>query len=270
MTDRQRFRPFTGDAEAKIRLAQPPIALVVCQLRWPELSQLQGDLAAVAQNFGKSLDGYPLTSSASGTSYTISPDGVTQLPAETVYSWRTIDDSWHVNLSRRTVTLYGTAYTEFADFRERLSRLLGPLEQNLHVPLIERIGVRYVNRVDDPTFVDNVSDFVQPEVMGLCSLNNSTEQAVLQSSINQATYLIGGDVLHARTGILPPGQTFDPAIPPVATNSWVLDLDASAERILTFDATAILEEQGRLADIAYDFFKHVSTDGFIKKFGGDL
>ena len=267
MADRERFRPFTGDTEKRIRLKEAPLALVLCQVRWPDFSHLQGDQTDIARAFGSVLDGYPVISNLHEVAYTITPDGVTQAPGEKIFQWKSVDDTWHVSLSRRFVSLYCTSYTSFPDFLVRLAQVLGALESEVKVPLIERLGVRYVNRITDARLVENLADYVRPEVLGYSGLTGVSGEARLASSANQARYLAEGAALQVRSGLVPAGETVDPAVPPVQMASWVLDLDASLEKTAPFDISVVLGEAGRLSDFAYDFFKYVSTEGFLKEFG---
>lgn len=267
MVDRERIRPFTGDVEKKIRLINPPLALVLCQVRWPDFTHLQGDLTEVARAFGSALDGYPVVSSLHEVAYTITPEGVTQAPGERIHQWRSVDGAWHISLSRRFASLYCTAYTSFPHFLERLEPVLEAIEAQIEIPLIERLGVRYVNRVADARLVDDLRAYVRPEVLGYASLPGKTQDAQLVSNANQARYEFEDAVLQVRSGLVPAGETVDPAVPPLQQPSWVLDLDASSERMEPFDVPAILVEAGRLSDLDYDFFKYISTEGFLREFG---
>lgn len=270
MTDRERFRPFTGDTEKRIRLANAPLALVLCQVRWPDFNHLQGDLTEVAQAFGSALDEYPLVSRIDEVAYTITPEGVTQAPGEMIYQWRSIDDAWHINLSRRFASLYCTSYTSFPDLLARLEQALDVIASKVRIPLIERLGIRYVNRLADPRLVENLAEYVRPEVLGYASLSGETGDAQLVSTANHARYMVDDAALQVRSGLLPADETVDPALTPLQQSSWVLDLDASLERIMPLDVSAVLAEASRLSDIAYDFFKYISTEGFLKEFGEDV
>jgi len=267
MADRVRFRPFTGDTEKKIRLKDAPLALVLCQIRWPEFQHLRGDLSETALAFGSVFDEYPVISDLHEVAYTITPESVTQQLGEKIFQWHSIDGVWHISLSRRFVTLYCTTYTSFPDFLERLKSVLDAVGAHVKVPLIERVGVRYVNQVTDPRLVENLAEYVRPEVLGYSALTGVSEEVRLASGANQARYLVEGAALQVRSGIVPAGETVDPAVSPAQVSSWILDLDASAERVTPFDAPSVLATAGKLSDFAYDFFKYVSTDGFLKEFG---
>ncbi len=267
MADRERFRPFTGDTEKKIRLGNAPLVLVLCQVRWPDFNHLQGDLTELARAFGSTLDDYPIVSSMDEVAYTITPEGVTQIPGERIHQWRSIDGTWHISLSRRFVSLYCTSYTSFPDFRARLELVLDAIASQIKIPLIERLGVRYVNRIATPGLIDNLAEYVRPDVLGYAGLSGETGDAEIVSSANQARYLIDEATLQVRSGLVPADETVDPAVPPLQQPSWVLDLDASSDGMVPFGAASILDQASRLSDIAYDFFKYISTDGFLREFG---
>lgn len=267
MVDRDRFRPFTGDATKKIRLKDAPLALVLCQLRWPDFNHLQSDLAPIAHAFGSALDDYPVISNIHEVAYTITPEGVTQRLGEKVFQWRSLDGVWHVSLSRRFASFYCTTYTSFPDFQGRLKRVLEAIEGQVKIPLVERVGVRYVNRIADPRLVGNLSEYVRPEVLGFRGLAVPPDGVRLVTSANQARYVVDDLALQARSVVVPAGESVDPAVTPVQADSWVLDLDASSEKIVPFDVTAVLATVGRLSDFDYDFFKYVSTEGFLREFG---
>lgn len=268
MAERERFRPFTGDTHKRIRLTSAPLALVLCQIRWPELQHLRSDLTETAEAFGSTLNEYPVISDLHELTYTITPEGVTQQPGEKIYQWHSIDNTWHISLSRRFVTIYCTNYTSFDELLERLTTVLDAVGTHVKVPLLDRIGVRYVNQVTDPRLVENIANYVRPEVLGYSAMAGISEDVLLTSSANHARYIIEDAALQVRSGIVPTGETVDPAVPAAPVPSWVLDLDASIERLVPFDAPSTLKATGRLSDIAYDFFKYVTTEGFLKEFGG--
>lgn len=268
MADRVRFRPFTGDTSKSIRLKSNPLALVLSQVRWPELAHLQSNLKATALDFGSALPEYPIYEEIQEVGYQITPDGVHQSVGDTLYRWASVDRTWHVMLGRRFVSLYSTSYVAFDEFSARMSAVLESVNTHVRAPLVERVGVRYVNRLDDPGLISRLAEYVRPEVLGYLSLSPESQDVRVINSANQVRYAIDDVNLQVRSGILPPNETADPAIPPVPVSSWVLDLDASSEQFEPFDVQSILASAGKLSDVAYDYFKLVTTDGFLREFGG--
>jgi uncharacterized protein (TIGR04255 family) len=268
MSERERFRPFTGDTSKRVLLKEAPLSLVLCQVRWPELNHLQLDMKPLALDFGSKLRDYPIFQESQEVSYTITPEGVKQEAGGTVFQWKSIDATWNVSLGRRFLTLYCTEYSDFTAFSERLALILELLEASINVPLIERIGVRYVNQIVNPLLIEHLGEYVRPDVLGYSSLTPASPEVKLVSNANQALYAVEDVMLQVRSGVVPPGQTVDPAVPAAEAESWVLDLDAFSSNIVPFSVSTALTAAGKLSDTAYDFFKLVVTDGFIHEFGG--
>jgi uncharacterized protein (TIGR04255 family) len=212
--------------------------------------------------------GYPLQSETRSINYLISPEGIASNDAGTMYRWSSLDDSWHITLTRQFATLYCSRYAGFDELQARLRFLINELRGAIEIPFVDRVGVRYVNRLSEAGQTDSLSDLVKPEVLGYKGLPLAGQQAALRESINQATYTVGQAILIVRSGVMPPGQTPDPAVEAVTTESWILDLDASQEERLLFDPDRLIPRAGRLADIAYDYFKYIVTGGYIKRFSG--
>ncbi|GAA1871850.1 hypothetical protein GCM10009715_18410 [Paeniglutamicibacter psychrophenolicus] len=269
MHERERFRPFTGDTSKRILLNDAPLSMVLCQIRWPELGHLQLDMKPRVLEFGSKLSDYPIFQESQEISYTVTPEGVHQGGGGTVFQWRSIDGTWNVSLGRRFLSLYCTDYPGFTIFSERLTKILELLEEHMGVPLIERVGVRYVNQIVDARLIDNLEEYVSPVVLGYSSLVPASPEIMLVSNANQALYSIEDVMLQVRSGMVPADQSVDPAVPAANTESWVLDLDAFNGNVLPFSVPDVLDAVGKLSDTAYDFFKLVVTDGFIREFGGE-
>lgn len=268
MSDRERFRPFTGDATNRILLKESPLPLVLCQVRWPELNHLQLDMRPRALEFGTHLSEYPLFQESQEMSYNLTPEGVQAIGAGTVFQWRSVDGAWNVSLGRRFLSFYCTQYSNFGVFSERLSEVLSYLAGSVGVPVIERVGVRYVNQVANARLLENLSEYVRPEVLGYASLAAASPSVKMTSNTNLALYSVEDVTLQVRSGVVPAGETVDGALPALATESWVLDLDSFTSNTEPFDVAEIVTSAGKLSDTAYDFFKLVVTEGFIKEFGG--
>ena len=263
MTDRVKYRPFTGDSDISVRLVDAPLELVLCQVRWPQFTGLQTEeqLRAITPEFGQAMPEYPLVAETKNVNYVITPDGIASTDAGTVYQWTSVDDVWHVSLSRQFLSLYTTTYGTYDEMDSRLRPILNTLREIVGVRVIDRVGVRYVNRLSDPSDMANLDSIVRPEILGYKALHLQH----MQASTNQATYSLDGAILQVRSGILPPNQTVDPAIALTPSDSWVLDLDASQEVRQILDTDAVAAIASRMSDVAYDYFKAVIAEGFLNR-----
>lgn len=261
MTDRVRFRPFTGDSERRVEMTRAPLALVLVQVRWPEHGRLAVDFKKLALAFGENLDDFPLFQEVVEQGIQITPEGMQPIQGDTSYQWRSVDDVWVVHLTKTFMSLYCAPHDNyrFAELAERLNHLTQLLGSVLQIRLTDRIGVRYVNRVSDQDLMKELPAIFDGSVLGMSGL--AIQPGVqLVNTLSQAIYKTDNVTLHVRSGYLGPGETMDPAIEPVGSQSWVLDLDASEEVRRVFEPGQIQPVAGRLADVAYDFFKLVLKD----------
>ncbi|WP_277959301.1 TIGR04255 family protein [Frigoribacterium faeni] len=269
MTERVRYRPFTGDSETRVRLDTAPLELVLFQMRWPELAYLQNNnLDPIAKAFGLTLTEYPLYSFTPEMSFSVGPAGVQQQEIGTVHQWSSVNGKKHVSLGRTFLSVYSQDYRGWPEFASDLESVLALLHASLDVRFVASVGVRYLNRIADRDLMGRLDQLVTPQVLGYQALPAAAAPDVsLVQNLNQAQFMVGGASLQVRSGVMAPGTTLDPSVTPVAGASWVLDIDSTAEVGTAFDLEDVLKRTGRLSDTAYDFFKFVIKTGFIDHFG---
>lgn len=262
MANREKYRPFTGVTGRKLQLVDPPLALVLVQIRWPEHAKLARDLETLALDFGALLEAFPLFERRIDEGLEITPHGIRQIPGDPAYQWKTVDDVWTVTLTRFSVSVHCVRHVgyNFGELQVHLKRVLELVSDVLQVRTISRVGVRYVNRLSSPEALARRHEAFSPEILGYSELKVG-ESVELGQTMSQAVYRIDDVNLQARSGILVPGQTVDPAVAPLHQPAWVLDIDASVEQKVIFDAAAVLATVGRLADVDFDFFTLVVKDG---------
>lgn len=268
MTNRERYRPFTNDASLRVRLDAAPLEFVLCQVRWPTLAALQGDIRPIAERFGAQLVGLPLYSEAQEMSIEVTPGGVKQSPTGTVYQWNSADRAMGVSFTRNFVAITSKSYVDYDTFAGQLREVLDALNGVTTIPLVERIGVRYLNRIVDQDHLARIDQLVRPELLGHQALSPATSDAQIIQALTQSLFQVGNGYLQARSGFLAAGETIDPTVEALSTQSWVLDIDSFRQNEMVFSVDGILGEAGRLSDAAYDFFKLVIRQGFIEAFEG--
>ena len=267
MTERVRFRPFTGTADKSVRLTDPPLAMVLCQVRWPALTTLstpdQSLFRTAAFRFGEALPDFPLISETKSVNYVITPNGITAGEGGSVFQWSSVDGFWHVSLAAQFMSLYCTCYDGYETFEARLRPTLEVLRDALQIQLVDKVAIRYVNRLSDPNDIANLTQLIDAAVLGYPALS---QQLPLRST-NQATYRVDDVTLQVRSGMIPAGETVDPAIAPVTEQSWILDLDASQEATQLLDTETVLKLASRLSDTGYDYFAHfIANEAFVARF----
>lgn len=271
MTDRLRFRPFTGDVDRHITMLDPPLVLVLAQIRWPEHAQFNRDFEKLAFDFGDQLEEFPLYNELEEAGVQITPEGIRPFKGQKAYQWRSVDNVWTIHLTRQFVSIYCTKHSDyrFSELRSRLHVVTDLLQSTLHVRSIDRVGVRYVNRISDPRLLSGLDQVFTPAVLGYAQLVVPAN-VELVSNITHGLYRAEDVLLQTRSGRLGSGETVDPSVPPINKPSWVLDLDAFVERQQILDPNDLFVTAQRLADAAYDFFKLVLIEGAEQRLDGSV
>src|SRR5690606_32147607 len=113
-------------------------------------------------------------------------------------------------------------YTSRDDFLDRLKRVFAALVAHVDPKVIDRLGMRYIDRVTGPNLKD-LPQLVRSEVCGVlstplvCHTHHSISEAVfvLPENAGQVT---------TRWGLVPAHGTVDPAaVDAIDEPSWLLD-----------------------------------------------
>lgn len=266
MTEREKYRPFTGDMSDSVALNHPPLAIVLCQITWPQLNSLRNGFDIITEQFGNSLMDYPIFDKTEEIAYRFSQDGSVKEVGDEIFQWSDKTDTWHISLGRRFLTFYTTDYSGFQAFTERLLPVLQLLSDILKIPRIDRIGLRYINHLADTSLVSEIDTMVKSEVLGLAGASYTSPDISLISSINTARWQVGTASLTVKTGIVAPGEQVDQLIQPSDSHTWAMSIDASEVVNTIFSVDETLHCLGKLADISYDFFRYMSNEKFLTTF----
>ena len=197
----------------------------------------------------------------------VGPPGAQAQQPGVVWRFTGDGDGWEVALAPEFLALATNSYTNRADFIGRLGILLEALDAWIGPRTTRRLGVRYIDRIGED-HLSSIAQLVKPEVLGPMAVGD-TPDIRLQHSLTDCQYQFSDETaLRARWGFLPAMATFDPAIDPIESKSWVLDLDAShGER--PFKPVAIQEQVKLFSDRIYRYFRWATTDDFLMTFGAD-
>lgn len=241
-----------------------PLIRVLSQVRWPTLTGFEVDevAAGLAKKIGRD---YPRHDKVHGMQLVITPEGVTEQPGENLHRFQSVDESWIVTLSATFITLETTRYKSHEDFIPRFGRLIGELTSVYPIPLWERFGYRYTNRISDEHDIEDLAALFDRSVLGLYALAQPDD--VLQHSVTEAVLEGSGASLLVRSAYLQAGASIDPTIPALQTRAWFLDLDAfsGAEAVAL---TKHLAEQhaNMLSEKAHAFFEKVTTNEYRHRY----
>jgi uncharacterized protein (TIGR04255 family) len=157
--------PFSGRPPAEVPLAHAPLVRVLSQIRFPTILAI-ADAATVAPFQERVRAAYPLTDKQViqrvAVALTGSPAAV---QSEGIWRFQDLEKHWRVSLAPSFLALETVAYTSRSDFLNRMTTLIGALEQTINPRVSQRIGLRYIDRIEGAAF-DQVDELIKPEFLG--------------------------------------------------------------------------------------------------------
>ena len=145
---------------------------------------------------------------------------------------------WKVSLARDAMTIETTAYHSRSDLMSRWVTLLQALEVEFRPVLVERIGVRFIDRIVGEEFS------VFPSLMNIDLVSKSITmfRGNVKYSLNEALLTVEEGELLLRWGMMPPHMSPDPsAIALLETESFLLDIDVWSLGRTAFEASCPFE-----------------------------
>jgi uncharacterized protein (TIGR04255 family) len=263
--------PF-GPPVVEVPLPNAPLALVVAQVRFP--IDLRIDEESTIRRVQEELrDRYPVLRQDHEMRIDFTPQGPKPV-MQPIWRLGTSDaTSWTISLARHFVSVSTQKYTSRADFLSRLRGTLESLQGSLQPPLADRLGVRYICRVDDASILGRLPTLLRQEVLGGLAVELG-DAVTRQRQLLDAVYRHPeGASLQARWGLIDPGVTYDITLPPSLTSStsaFVLDIDVATLSPQPFSAGDLVDLSRRFAERQYRFFRWAVTDDFLREFGAQI
>jgi uncharacterized protein (TIGR04255 family) len=211
-------------------LSRAPLRSVIAQLRFaPLLAVEQADQVA---RFQAALpDGFELAERtfAQSLSVNVGPGGLALAgpePPGTVWHFRSSEEPESVHLAVDSCALEVGSYHDWDRFSDRVARMIQSLDDVLKPKRLHRVGLRYINQIDDSRLEDRgaLANFVRRELLG--GLGDELGYDAL-SSFAELRLLQPDGVFALRHGVVGP-------------QSYLLDFDYFSEDEREFDRDAIL------------------------------
>ncbi len=255
--------PFAGPEPDNIPLTLAPLVRTIAQVKFPLLTQFSVNGDAVASGVASSLSAqYPLLEVGQEVSVIITAEGASEQLGPTKM-WRLVsaDRAWQITFTGSFLSIDTTRYVRRSDFAKRLTDAWDVLNQQVAVPYIERLGVRYINQITDPEHLSRLPQLLRPEVLG-ATMTQEQSEVVLTSVMTEAQYRFPDEsALTARWGLLPRGTTIESASPPFDYATWMLDTDSFREFMPgARDGRDLYEDVRALAGRGYQFFRWAMSD----------
>lgn len=260
--------PLIAKPPDEVPLKPAPLVRVIAQVRFPPILSIQEK--SFVGHFQEAIrEKYPILQPEQTHGLIFSPQGL--MPTGTQVIWRFADTSgyWRVSLASDFLSLETVAYSSRSNFLERLENVLLALDTHIKPRIVERFGLRYIDRLISQE-IEDISKLVRPEIAGILATEVGEN---VHQTINESLFdLPGGqEQIIARWGLLPANATIDPtALEPIAEPSWVLDLDMSLSTQREFSVEGLVSEGQRFAERIYTVFRWVVNDNFLQRFGGKV
>jgi uncharacterized protein (TIGR04255 family) len=255
-----------ADDVPEIQLPDAPLAKVVAQVRYPKPLDFEGE--STFDLFGRAIASrYPVGRKVQATAILITPDGIKEQPTPEInWTYQNVSGDWQVTVSSQFISLETSKYTSRADFCDRFHEAIQALTKVMHPPVYDRLGVRYVNRLEGEDALNDLHQLVQPVAQAGLVVPHSGVK--IQHSLCDTVFVDGNSQVQARWGWLPAGVGIDPTIPNPSAPYWLLDIDSYTGSGGPFEVDALDILTRELAARAYRLFRWIITDEFVSRFGG--
>ena len=262
--------PLAGPPPPEVPLTDPPLVRVIAQVRFPLIASLEKrEFIAPFQEAIREF--YPVLRPEEGRSVVLGSQGVVDTRSNTLWRFHEARGAWRVTLAPDFLALETTKYTSREDFMERLRLVLEALNEHVDPQVLDRLGVRYIDRVSGEN-LSALPQLVRPEVAGIMG---SPLSARAQHAVSENVFILPGNAgqITARWGLLAARSTIDPgALDAIDEPSWILDADAfqsfqTGSRRLDVDSA--VEQARGFAERIYSIFRWAVTNEFLRRYGGD-
>jgi uncharacterized protein (TIGR04255 family) len=241
--------------QADIRLQNPPLVEVICQVRFPPILNITASQPTAFQERIRSR--FPRMGYEQGLSVRVTqPGGPPQSELQPlVYKFATSDEQTSISLAADFFALSTQRYTHWADYREDLLLATAVVVDVYQPVYASRIGLRYINRLTrantQAADISAMLGLLQPE---LTALMRSKAWDAPQENLNQIVLTDESTRLALRT--LYGQENVEPFL--------VLDFDCFEDGQLDLDG--VVQRAGRYHDVIYRAFRWSFRDGAIDVF----
>lgn len=259
--------PLGGPPPAEISLPRAPLARVLTQVRFPTILKIEQRESIIP--FQEAIrEHYPLfvQHSTEQLRVEMGPGGQSVRP-ETTSIWRFMDaqEGWRISLTPNAIALETPRYTSRDDFLARWLLILAAVERAFDPKLVQRIGMRFIDRVSGSAFGE-IQGLLRTDMLGVAT---PLLRDGVRHTMSEARLGVEEGELLLRWGILPPHATIDPdVLEPIGERSFILDIDVWSAEQRNFALETFGPSFRALAERAYSVFRYATTESFLQTYGG--
>ncbi|SFR40383.1 TIGR04255 family protein [Yoonia tamlensis] len=260
--------PLFGEIPESVPLLGAPLVRVLALVQFSKISKISDE--RYIADFQEALrSNYPHVQAEKVKSVEIrvSDDEIHHEAVETTV-WRFLDPNKTVRVSLATdfIGIETANYVSRADFLGKMHTVLEAFSNSMKPPLVERVGFRYVDRLEGEDCMGALADLIQADLLNVLRPNLAEH---IEISMTEVVGRTAEGKLIARYGLAPKGFSHDPAMaPPVGEPSWVLDVDSFSTNCAgnQLEPDFLYGELDKVAARAYAFFRWSITDKFLTRF----
>jgi len=255
--------PFSQDDVQEVPLAPSPVEKVIVQISFP-LSPELADLKNLGPLQKLLSPDYPILREEQAVSLTFSSDGTSEQKVRNYFRFSAEDGRSSLSTGPSFLSIELQDYRSRDALAARFDKAVGHLVELDLVQRIDRLGIRYINRLrDEDCSSTRLRKLVSSPALGAMTIASTLpETAPIDAAQAQLTLNLGERKMQARWGHCPANQQYGPGVGVVAEDSWVLDIDTFTDVPVALDHN-LVQELRSCAEVSYYFFRWVMSDSFI-------
>ncbi len=256
-----------------MRLRNAPLVHVLAEIRFSPVLSIEKYVPAI-QDALREL-GYPRLIEGTVQTVTVMAEAPPQVSIRPQWAFLQAEKTAGAVLSESSLVLHTTRYSTVEPFLESLHRVAAVLSEVVRIDLVERIGMRYIDRIP-PDEDGDLGPFVIPGLVGFPMDDMGGIGALWTETVGRTPE----GVLVVRSMLLPSGQVVPPDLdmapvvyPPVERHDTValaLDFDhytlLEAE-VFPFDAELVVQHARKLHAALRRAFDVAVTPYAIERWG---
>ena len=156
--------PLIALPPKEVPLTNAPLVRVIAQVRFPPILSIEKkDFVGSFQEAIR--DTYPILQPEQTQGLILGPQGLMQADPQMVWRFADADGNWRVSLASGSISLETIAYSSRNNFIERLEYVLNALDVHIKPQIVERFGLRYIDRLINQELKD-IQKLVRSEIAG--------------------------------------------------------------------------------------------------------